>query len=409
MNAGLAVVVGGGNVGVGVMLRLLRNAGYDVAMVAHRPWQAQHLQRYGARVQLTGASRARLELDPCTAVAAGERRSINALVRAASLCVVTVRPHQLEGVAALLAPGLSCRRRPMNVLVCDNRPEAGNVLAAAVARASDPATADRHGYVATLLDQIATSCKDEEGRLVHVEAKGRLFLDALALRADPPMLAGSLLVEDHPAYVQRKLFLFSAGHAATAFLGRLRGHTLIREALNDPLVAEVVLLALKEARAGLEHRFGHHLIGGEHTVHDYVARYGDPDLPDTVERVGRDAGRKLVGDDRVCGPASLAIASGISAPALALVGAACLWAYETELGGGWPCRRSVSPAAGAALMAQVSGLRPGHPFVKSTGAAYAALSSGDLAGVAQQMLFSTSDVSSFEDAHNETNRDGTRE
>jgi mannitol-1-phosphate 5-dehydrogenase len=407
MSAGLAIVVGGGNVGVGVMLRLLRNAGYDVAMVTHRPWQAQELQQHGARVQLTGASHARLALAPCPAVAAGEWRSVSELVRRAALCVVAVRPHHLEEVAGQLAPGLSCRRRPMNVLVCDNRPDAGTQLAAAVARAGGQASAARHGFVGTLIDQIATSSTDEEGRLVHVEAKGRLYLDAPAVRSDPPVLAGSLLVEDHPAYVRRKLFLFSAGHAATAFLGRMRGHTLIKEALDDPVVAEVVLRALGEARAGLEYRFGRHLIGGEGTLRDYLARYADPDLPDTVERVARDAGRKLVGDDRVCGPARLAREFGISTPALAVVGAAGLFAHESAR-----CERpgagGLSPAAGAALMSQVSGLPPDHPFVQSTGAVYAALSDGDLASVADQVLFSTSRVSTYEDADNETKRDGSR-
>jgi mannitol-1-phosphate 5-dehydrogenase len=285
----------------------------------------------------------------------------------------------------------------MNVLVCDNRPEAATVLAAAVARAGGPATAARHGFVGTLLDQIATSSSDEEGRLLHVEAKGRLFLDALALRADPPLLAGSLLVEDHPAYVLRKLFLFSAGHAAAAFLGRLRGHTLIREALADPMVAAVVLQALSEARAGLESRYAPHFVGTENTLRHFPARYADPDLPDTVERVARDAGRKLSGDDRVCGPARLALASGFSTPALAIVGAAGLCAYETELGQ-WPCPAGVSPAAGAALMSQVSGLVPGHPFVQSAAAAYAALSHRDLADVVQQVLLSTDGVRTNEDA-----------
>jgi Ketopantoate reductase PanE/ApbA len=93
MNAGLALVVGGGNVGVGVMLRLLRNAGFDVAMVTHHPWQARQLRQYGARVQLTGASNARLELAPCPAVAAREWRCVSELVRAASLSVVAVRPQ----------------------------------------------------------------------------------------------------------------------------------------------------------------------------------------------------------------------------------------------------------------------------------------------------------------------------
>jgi len=405
MNAGLALVVGGGNVGVGVMLRLLRNAGFDVAMVTHHPWQARQLQRHGARVQLTGASHARLQLAPCPAVAAGAGRCISELVRAASLSVVAVRPHQLEGVAELLAPGLSRRRRPMNVLVCDNRPEAATVLAAAVARAGGPATAARHGFVGTLLDQIATSSTDEQGRLLHVEAKGRLFLDAPALRTDPPVLAGSLLVEDHPAYVLRKLFLFSAGHAAAAFLGRLRGHTLVREALADPTVAHVVLQALREARTGLEHRYTPHFVGGDDTLCDFLARYADPDLPDTVERVARDAGRKLSGDDRVCGPARLALASGFSTPALAVVGAAGLCAHETELGH-WPCPEGVSPAAGAALMSRVSGLVPGHPFVQSAAAAYAALSHRDLASVVQQMLRSTDGVGTPGDAAPGSERGG---
>jgi mannitol-1-phosphate 5-dehydrogenase len=408
MNAGLAMVVGGGSVGVGVMLRLLRNAGYDVAMVAHHPWQARELQQHGARVQLAGASHARLALDPCPAVAAGEWRSISELVRRASLCVVAVRPHQLAGVAAELAPGLSCRRHPLDVLVCDNRPGSGTLFAADVARARGPSTGARHGFVGTLIDQIAASGTDEEGRLVHVEAQGRLYLDAPAFRAEPPVLAGSLLVEDHPAYVQRKLFLFSAGHAATAFLGRLRGHTLLSEALADPVVAELVRRAMEEARAGLECRFGHHFSGGAGTVGAYLARYADPNLPDTVERVGRDAGRKLAADDRVCGPARLALEFGISPPALAVVAAAGLCAHDSADARGQD-KGDVSPAAGAALMSQVSGLPLRHPFVQSTGPVYAALSDGDLADVARRVLASTSGVNTSGAGVRQARQDGPDE
>jgi mannitol-1-phosphate 5-dehydrogenase len=408
MSSGLAMVVGGGSVGVGVMLRLLRNAGYDVAMVTHHPWQARELQQHGARVQLTGASHARFAIVPCPAVAAGEWRSISELVRRASLCVVAVRPHDLADVAAELAPGLSCRRHPLNVLVCDNRPGSGSLFASDVARARGPSTAGRHGFVGTLIDQIAASGADEEGRLVHVEATGRLYLDAPAFRADPPVLAGSLLVEDHPAYVQRKLFLFSAGHVATAFLGRLRGHTLIREALGDPVVAAVVRRAMEEARAGLECRFGLHFSGGEGTVRAYLARYADPDLPDTVERVGRDAGRKLAADDRVCGPARLALESGISTPALAVVAAAGLWTHDTADAQD-RSKGEVSPAAGAALMSQVSGLPLGHPFVLSTGAVYAALRDGDLADVARRVTANTSGVSTSGSAARPARQDGPGE
>nr|MDQ4008781.1 hypothetical protein [Actinomycetota bacterium] len=264
-------------------------------------------------------------------------------------------------------------------------------LAREVAQAGGETNTLQHGFVATLLDQIATSGSDERGRVIHVETKGRLFLDAPALRADPPVLAGSLLVEDHPAYVLRKLFLFSAGHTAAAFVGRLRTHTLMSEALADPLVANVVLAALGEARTGLEHCYGAHFSGDEEAVRDFLTRYADPDLGDTLARVARDPGRKLVADDRVCGPARLALASGVPVPAMALVGAAGLCAYQTDLVGR-PFPSAVSASAGAALMSCVSGLAPRHPFVQASGTAYAALSHRDLEEVVQDLRLRAADA-----------------
>jgi mannitol-1-phosphate 5-dehydrogenase len=383
MYGGLALIVGGGNVGVGVMLRLLRNAGYDVAMVTHRAAQARQLRVQGARLQLTGAARGRLQLAPCAAVAAGESRCVTDLVRVASLVVVAVRPHQLGEVAALLAPGLARRRRPVNVLVCDNGPCAGSRLARELTGAHGEANTERHGFVALLLDQVATSSHTEDGVLLHVEARGRLFLDASALRADPPVLGGSLLVEDHQAYVQRKLFFFSAGHAAAAFVGRLRGHTLMSDALDDPLVADLVLRALNEARAGLEYRYGTRFSGGTEAVLECLARYADPGLGDTVERVARDPARKLRADDRICGTAGLALAAGVDTPALALVAAAGLCAHEGTPAGG--CCPGVSEPAGAALMARISGLAADHPFARSAGSAYADLSRRGLVSAAQAL------------------------
>jgi mannitol-1-phosphate 5-dehydrogenase len=381
-NGGLALIVGGGNVGVGVMLRLLRTAGYDVTMVTHRASQAQQLQRHGPQVQLTGGAYTRLRLDPCPAVAASDHRYVSELVRVASLVVVAVRPHHLPGVAALLASGLSRRSQPVNVLVCDNRLRAGRRLAHEVARAGGTATAVRHGFVAMLLDQVATSSAGEDGLLLHVEAKGRMFLDATALRADPPLLPGALLVEDHPAYVLRKLYFFSAGHAATAFLARLQGHRLMTTAVGDPLVADLALRALDEARAGLENRYGSRFAGGQHAARECLARYADPDLADTAERVARDPERKLAADDRVCGTARLALAAGRDTPALALVAAAGLCACEgVPPGHGL----AVSAAAGVALMSRISGLAPYDTFARAAGTTYALLSHSDLSCVAERL------------------------
>jgi mannitol-1-phosphate 5-dehydrogenase len=377
MNGGLALIVGGGNVGLGVMLRSLRSAGFDVAVVTRRVNQARRLRAFGPRVVLTGDARGRLQLAPCPAVAATEPRCVTELVRVASLIVVTVRPRDLPEVAALLAPGLARRRRTVNVLVCDNRLHAGSRLAREVARAAGDGAAARHGFVGLLLDQIATSGAGDDGLLVHVEASGRMFLNATELRAEPPVLPGAVLVEDLQAYVLRKLYLFSAGHVAGAFLGRLRGHTLLSDAVADPLVEDTVRRALEEAGLGLEHRYGARFVGGDETVRACLARYADPDLRDTVERVARDPDRKLCADDRVCGPARLALAAGVDTPALALVAAAGLCAHEDEQ---VACHSGYGDGgAGVQLMSRLSGLGPGHPFVQATGSAYGRLARGGLA------------------------------
>ncbi|MGH3317605.1 MAG: hypothetical protein ACRDO0_15815 [Nocardioidaceae bacterium] len=379
MYGGLALIVGGGNVGVGVMLRSLRSAGFDVAIVTHRVNQARRLRACGPQVQLTGDAHGRLQLPPCPAVAATEPRCVTELVRVASLVVVTVRPRDLPEVAALLVSGLARRRRPVNVLVCDNRLQAGSRLAREVARAADDGAAARHGFVGLLLDQIATSGVGEEG-LLHVEANGRMFLNANELRAEPPVLPGAVLVEDLQAYVLRKLYLFSAGHVAGALLGRLRGHTLLSDALADPLVADMVQRALGEARAGLEHRYGARFAGGDDAVRTCLARYADPDLQDTVERVARDPDRKLCADDRICGPARLALAAGVDTPALAVVAAAGLCAHEdTQVGFGHP-RAGCRP--GVELMSRLSGLAPDHMFVRATASAYGQLTRRGLASAA---------------------------
>jgi mannitol-1-phosphate 5-dehydrogenase len=383
MYGGLAVIVGGGNVGIGVMLRSLRNAGYEVAVVTHRAGQAQGLRARGAQLQLTGHAHDRLQLAPCPAVASTEPRCVTELIRSASLVVVAVAAHHLSEAASLLAPGLARRRRPVNVLVCDNRLQAGSRLAREVALVAGDAAAARHGFVGLLLDQVATSGIDERGCLVHVEAKGRMFLDATGLRTEPPLLPGSLLVENHRAYVVRKLYLFSAGHAAGAFLGRLRGHTLMSDAFADTLVADLVRRALDEARVGLEQRYGTRFVGGDQAVRNCLTRYADPDLGDTTTRVARDPGRKLSADDRICGPAQLAVAAGTGTPALALVAAAGLCAHQgirAEVS-----RDQVDAGAVTALMSHLSGLVPDHPFVLSVGSAFAELTHRGLVSAANSL------------------------
>jgi mannitol-1-phosphate 5-dehydrogenase len=122
----------------------------------------------------------------------------------------------------------------------------------------------------------------------------------------------------------RKLYVFSTGHAAAAYLGAVHGHRSLVRALDDPEVRAGVLAAMAESQAGLARRYGCAFAGGPERRLAELARFRNPDLGDTVDRVGRDPFRKLGPADRIVGPALLAEAAGIPATTLAVVAAAAL-------------------------------------------------------------------------------------
>ncbi|WP_425583971.1 hypothetical protein [Terrabacter aeriphilus] len=101
--------------------------------------------------------------------------------------------------------------------------------------------------------------------------------------------------------------------------------------------------------------------GSEQVTADaLLARYANPVLCDTVERVGRDPLRKLARGDRICGPALDAIAAGKPANALAVTAAAALMALRTDRT--TPAWLRGAPAA--EVLSTVAQLPADHEFVR---------------------------------------------
>ncbi|MFL5274799.1 MAG: hypothetical protein ACJ79E_22300, partial [Anaeromyxobacteraceae bacterium] len=145
-----------------------------------------------------------------------------------------------------------------------------------------------------------------------------------SLRAPLPAIAGMRVVEDYRAWVQKKLFTFSAGHATTAYLGALKGYRYVHAAIRDPEIRGRVLAAMEEGRRGLEALHGAELAGTPDDLLAIVARFENAALNDPIDRVGRDPKRKLGCDDRLVGAALLAERAGVRPLRLALAAAAAL-------------------------------------------------------------------------------------
>jgi mannitol-1-phosphate 5-dehydrogenase len=117
--------------------------------------------------------------------------------------------------------------------------------------------------------------------------------------------------ENFQAYVDDKLFTHNCGHAVSAYLGYLRGHEYMYQAMRDDKVRTAAFAALAETGEALIKRYG--VDRKEHQAHidDLIERFGNIALGDQVARVGRDPIRKLGPDDRLVGAVKFTMSQGI--------------------------------------------------------------------------------------------------
>ena len=323
-SARTAVVIGAGSLGCVIAQQLL-DSGLEVSLVTHTPESTELLAGGGVRLRCAGApAESASPLGPAEIVPITRMCRVLRRLQEAAVVVVAVPSTDHAEIAPLLARGLESRTAPVDVLVCDNRETGASALRALVAEHGDDRVL-RHGYAGALLDRTITRRTQPDGSVVLVsEAASSMFVDARALGCPLPAVDGIELVEDFSAHVMRKLFVFGAGQAAAAYLGRLYGYRYLSDALADTEIALVVRAAMTEGQRCLAAYYDEWFAGGEAEIEAALRRIGDPDLADTVNRAGRDQARKLGSRDRICGPARVAPAAGVATPALAMVAAAAL-------------------------------------------------------------------------------------
>jgi mannitol-1-phosphate 5-dehydrogenase len=354
-----AVVIGPGRIGCGFAGHLLAQSGYELVFVgrgaivdaleAHR--------RYEVRL-VNGGRVARHTVENVRALHLDDPRAVQAIAEA-DLVAVSVGPSNLASVAPLLATALSRRTAPVNVLAFENAPEAGPQLRREVEARLPAADAGRHGFSGALVSRIVTRREGGCGGapLAFVgDPPSEFIVHGPELRAPLPKIVGMRVVDDYSAWVQKKLFTFSAGHATTAYLGALKGYRYVHAAIRDLEIRARVLAAMDEGRRGLEAQHGPELAGTYKDLLAIVARFENAALNDPIERVGRDPKRKLGSDDRLVGAALLAERAGVKPLRLALAAAAALCFESPGDASACALQRDLDQHGPAAVITSVAGL-----------------------------------------------------
>ncbi len=378
-----AVVFGPGQIGCGFAGQLLHDSGYEIVFVARNPVIVNHLNRLGHyRVRLTGRGGVRdITVDGIRAILSSEPRKVAEEVARADVVTTSVGCNNLLAIAPLVAEGLSRRVSAVNVFAFENLGNADSCLRNFVAGSlgDDPAAA-RHGFSGALVSRIVarrTGDPANDEPLVFVgDTPSTFIVDGLTLRDPIPQITGMKVTDNYTAWLQRKLFTFSAGHATAAYLGYLKGYHYVHAAVRDPEIRQAVMDAMREGQKGLTACYGPEIAGNESDLTEIMSRFENAALNDSLERVGRDPLRKLGHEDRLVGPALLARQAGIRPEKLALAVAAAMFFCNRADPSANQLRGQIRAVGPAQALSDVTGLDPQRTIAKIVISAWCRLSEG---------------------------------
>ncbi|WP_298874265.1 mannitol dehydrogenase family protein [uncultured Microbacterium sp.] len=101
---------------------------------------------------------------------------------------------------------------------------------------------------------------------------------------------GAQLVDDVAPFETMKLRMLNGAHQALAYVGLLRGHTFVHEAMTDPAVASFVDAFLQEAESTVPPLPGIDLLAYRMTL---LKRFSNASIRDTLERLATDASDRI--------------------------------------------------------------------------------------------------------------------
>lgn len=305
-----AVHFGAGNIGRGFVGVILNEAGYELVFsdVAAPLIDALNEQE-SYTVHEVGHAPKDITITGFRGINSAENpQALAEEIATADVVTTAVGPTILKFVAVNIAEGLKLRAEQgtgskVAVMACENAINATDVLAEEV-RKHFPAADDVAIFANTAVDRIVPNQAPGQGLDVTVENYYEWAVETGPFGGDVPQIPGATWVEDLAPYITRKLFTVNTGHATTAYFGQQAGISKLSEALEVPEIRAKVEATLAETKDLIVRKFGFEPEVQQAYVEKILARFANPDLPDTTERVGRSPLRKISRHERFIGPAA---------------------------------------------------------------------------------------------------------
>jgi len=352
------LVFGAGNIGRGLIGELAAKAGRPVAFVEVNAALAKQLATAGGyRVRLAGQEPSVCEITNYRVLTPDDPETIAQAVAGCDFAATAVGGKNIASVAGLLRDGIEKRTRPLNILVCENWPNAEQVLAGELSAQNMPP--ERYSCVPCSVERMVR--KDQDSLNLVGEGGESLLLDASIWKGDPPAIEGMMACDNLAPFYARKLYTSNAGHAVLAYHGFLAGCRYIYQALDNEAIVKQLTDSLTAAVAALVREYG--IDPGpleEHIGRLLKYRYASTDLADTISRVARQPLRKLGPKERMVGLMRLLEKHGMEPQPVLRTIAAALHYYDPEDPECIQMRKMISTGGPGQVLSEICGMDSGE-------------------------------------------------
>ncbi len=332
-----AVVFGAGKIARGFIAHLLALSGYHIRFVEKsEPLVNLLRERRKYRVEVLGAPDKSTTIGDFDVLLSRDADAVADAVADAGVVFISIGGPNLPEIVLLLSAGIGRafarnRQEALNILICENYFQPAELLRKLIEPALTPDGRqwfrDRVGLIETMVlrstIEPTEEMRAEDPLSLKTQDLWELPCDRQAFVGGIPPITGLSPQPNFQHALIRKLFTYNAINAVIVYPGYFKGYKLLSEAANDPVIIELVSEASREAGAGLIKRYGFDPNDQRAFAASALAKYQRPEIVDPIERNARDPIRKLAPNDRLVGPARLALEEGIRPKALSsAIGAA---------------------------------------------------------------------------------------
>lgn len=307
-----ALHFGAGNIGRGFIGLILNQSGYELNFADVNEQLIDELNKMnGYTVEEIGNQEKSIYVSPIHGYSINrDHKELIEKLCDVNLITTAVGPNILPKIAYLFVTvieALTNRKSNtyLTIIACENVIGGTDILKSEIYKKLSPTAIEYAntwiGFPNSAVDRIVPAQTNPDSLLVKVEPYFEWIIDENAIKGTL-VLKGATLTKNLDAYIQRKLYLVNAGHAAIAYAGFQKSYSTIYDALKDGEIYKLVIGQMREAASLLEQKFNFNHDELEHYCLKTLERFSNPLITDSIFRVGRSPIRKLSCNDRFIKP-----------------------------------------------------------------------------------------------------------